>query len=410
MGKIDLNTYFDKVGHGEYQRDNFDSFLAKVNFAYNIPSIHIAGSNGKGTTANYLAHIYRAQGYKVGLFTSPALQVVNEMININGQDITDDEMIGIINEFSKYIDKYSLSPFEIQTFIAFTYFQRNKCDIAIIECGMGGEIDATNIFTPVASVITSISLEHTAFLGRSICEIAYQKAGIIKEEVPVITGILDEEAINTIVEVAKENRSQLSVAVDPAKVVYENKGFNFAYGTLADLRINSAATYSLKDACIALEVVNKLNERFPVSEESIKSGLANTYMPVRMEILKEKPLLIVDGSHNPEGINNLVKSLQNVAQNREIHVLFACFRDKNIERMIAYLGEYSKDIVLTTFPHERARTEEEYFLYMEDHAFKEDALAALNEMIAAYPDDCILVTGSLAFAAYIKHNMKQRLT
>lgn len=406
MGKIDLNTYFDKVGHGEYQRDNFDSFLAKVNFAYNIPSIHIAGSNGKGTTANYLAHIYRAQGYKVGLFTSPALQVVNEMININGQDITDDEMIGIINEFSKYIDKYSLSPFEIQTFIAFTYFQRNKCDIAIIECGMGGEIDATNIFTPVASVITSISLEHTAFLGRSICEIAYQKAGIIKEEVPVITGILDEEAINTIVEVAKENRSQLSVAVDPAKVVYENKGFNFAYGTLADLRINSAATYSLKDACIALEVVNKLNERFPVSEESIKSGLANTYMPVRMEILKEKPLLIVDGSHNPEGINNLVKSLQNVAQNREIHVLFACFRDKNIERMIAYLGEYSKDIVLTTFPHERARTEEEYFLYMEDHAFKEDALAALNEMIAAYPDDCILVTGSLAFAAYIKHNMK----
>ena len=410
MGKIDLNTYFDKVGHGEYQRDNFDSFLAKVNFAYNIPSIHIAGSNGKGTTANYLAHIYRAQGYKVGLFTSPALQVVNEMININGQDITDDEMIGIINEFSKYIDKYSLSPFEIQTFIALTYFQRNKCDIAIIECGMGGEIDATNIFTPVASVITSISLEHTAFLGRSICEIAYQKAGIIKEEVPVITGILDEEAINTIVEVAKENRSQLSVAVDPAKVVYENKGFNFAYGTLADLRINSAATYSLKDACIALEVVNKLNERFPVSEESIKSGLANTYMPVRMEILKEKPLLIVDGSHNPEGINNLVKSLQNVAQNREIHVLFACFRDKNIERMIAYLGEYSKDIVLTTFPHERARTEEEYFLYMEDHAFKEDALAALNEMIAAYPDDCILVTGSLAFAAYIKHNMKQRLT
>ncbi len=406
MGKIDLNTYFDKVGHGEYQRDNFDSFLAKVNFAYNIPSIHIAGSNGKGTTANYLAHIYRAQGYKVGLFTSPALQVVNEMININGQDITDDEMIGIINEFSKYIDKYSLSPFEIQTFIALTYFQRNKCDIAIIECGMGGEIDATNIFTPVASVITSISLEHTAFLGRSICEIAYQKAGIIKEEVPVITGILDEEAINTIVEVAKENKSQLSVAVDPAKVVYENKGFNFAYGTLADLRINSAATYSLKDACIALEVVNKLNERFPVSEESIKSGLANTYMPVRMEILKEKPLLIVDGSHNPEGINNLVKSLQNVAQNREIHVLFACFRDKNIERMIAYLGEYSKDIVLTTFPHERARTEAEYFLYMEDHAFKEDALAALNEMIAAYPDDCILVTGSLAFAAYIKHNMK----
>ena len=207
-------------------------------------------------------------------------------------------------------------------------------------------------------------------------------------------------------EVAKENESQLSVAVEPAKVVYENKGFNFAYGTLDNLRINSAATYSLKDACIALEVINKLNDRFNVSEQSIKEGLANTFMPVRMEIIKDSPLLIVDGSHNPEGVINLVKSLQNVAQNREIHVLFACFRDKNIERMLAYLGEYSKDITLTTFPHERARTEEEFFLYMDDYSFKGDALATLNEMLALYPNDCILVTGSLAFAAYIKQNIK----
>ena len=271
---------------------------------------------------------------------------------------------------------------------------------------MGGEIDATNIFTPIASVITSISLEHTAFLGRSICEIAYQKAGIIKRGIPVITGMLDEEAINTIVEVSKENECQLSVSVEPAKVVYENKGFNFAYGTLSDLRINSAATYSLKDACIALEVVNKLNESLPVTEESIRAGLANTYMPVRMEILKENPLLIVDGSHNPEGVLNLTKSLQNVVENRAIHVLFACFRDKNIERMIAYLGEYSKDIILTTFPHERARTEEDYFLYLDDYSFKENALEALNELLTNYPDDAILVTGSLAFAAYIKQNLK----
>ena len=385
MSKIDLKTYFDKVGHGEYQRESFDAFLAKVKFAYHVPSIHIAGSNGKGSTANYLANIYRAQGLKVGLFTSPYLEAVNEMINVNGSNITDEELTKYLEEYAKLFDKYSF---------------------AVIECGMGGEIDATNIFTPIASVITSISLEHTAFLGRSICEIAYQKAGIIKKEIPVITGILEDEAINTIVEVSKENNCQLAVAVEPAKVVYENKGFNFAYGTLDDLRINSAATYSLKDACIALEVVNKLNELFPVSEEAIKVGLANTYMPVRMEIIKDSPLLIIDGSHNPEGIKNLVNSLQNVAQNREIHVLFACFRDKNIERMLAYLGEYSKDIVLTTFPHERARTEEEYFLYMDDYSFKEDALVTLNEMLNLYPDDCILVTGSLAFAAYIKQNIK----
>ena len=147
-------------------------------------------------------------------------------------------------------------------------------------------------------------------------------------------------------------------------------------------------------------------ERIPVSEEEIANGLANTYMPVRMEVLKDHPLLIIDGSHNPEGVQNMVKSLQNVAENREIHVLFACFKDKNIERMLAYLGEYSKDITLTTFPHKRARTEEDYFLYLEDHPFKEDALAALKELEETYPDDAILVVGSLAFAAYIKNSLK----
>ena len=205
---------------------------------------------------------------------------------------------------------------------------------------------------------------------------------------------------------SKDNNSQLAVAVEPAKVVYENKGFNFAYGPLENLRINSAATYSLKDACIALEVINKLNESFPVNEESIRKGLAMTFMPARMEIIADQPLLIVDGSHNPEGVINLTKSLQNVAENREIHVLFACFKDKNVERMLAYLGEYSKDIVLTTFPHERARTEEDYFLYLDDHVFKDDALSTLKEMVAAYPEDVILVTGSLAFAAYIRQNYK----
>ena len=404
---IDIKEYFEKVDRGDYQRDNFDEFLKKVAFSYSVPSIHIAGSNGKGTTANYLANIYRAHGMKVGLYTSPYLNTVNEMININGRNISDEELIAAVKENEKLFEKYSLSAFEIQTFIALTYFNKNKCDLAIIECGMGGEIDATNIFTPILSIITSISLEHTAFLGRSLCEIAYQKAGVIKEEVPVVTGILDEEAINTIVEVAREKRSQVIVSVDPAKVVYSDYGYSFAYSTYKDLRINSSATYSLKDACIALEAVNKLLSIYPVSEEDIRQGLSNTYMPVRMEILSKSPLIIVDGSHNPEGVQNMVKSLQNVAENREIHVLFACFKDKNIERMLAYLGEYSKDIVLTTFPHKRARTIDDYFLYLDDHSFIEDPVSALNDLTSKYPDDAILVVGSLAFAAYMKNIIKR---
>ena len=403
---MDLKEYFENIERDDYQRENFDDFLKKINFKYSVPSIHIAGSNGKGTTANYLANIYRAHGLKVGLFTSPYLNNVNEMININGVDISDEDFISAIKENEKLFNKYSLSPFEIQTFIALSYFNKNGCDLAIIECGMGGEIDATNIFIPIASVITSISLEHTAFLGRSLCEIAYQKAGIIKDEIPVITGVLDDEAINTIVEVSKEKNCKLSVAVEAANVVYENNGFNFSYLTYRDLRINSAATYSLKDACIAIETVNKLLDKYPVSEEEIRQGLANTYMPVRMEIVRNSPLIIIDGSHNPEGVLNLTKSLQNAVQNREIHTLFACFKDKNIERMLSFLGEYSSEIILTTFPNKRARTMDDYFLFLDDYNFKEDAVSALEELISTYPDDAILITGSLAFAAYMKNMIK----
>ena len=403
---IDLKTYFEEIERDDYQRENFDDFLKKVKFSYNVPSIHIAGSNGKGSTANYLSHVYNAHALRVGLFISPALNKINEMISINGVEISDDDFIKMIEENEKLFEKYSLSPFEIQTFIALSYFEKNHCDLAIIECGMGGEIDATNIFTPIASVITSISLEHTAYLGRSLCEIAYQKAGIIKDEIPVITGMLAEEAINTIVEVTKEKNCSLRSSVEPANVVYSNYGLTFSYMTFKDLHINSAADYSLKDACIAIEVVTALNNRYPVTEEELRQGLEATYMPARMEIMKKSPLVIVDGSHNPEGVQNMVISLQNVAENREIHVLFACFKDKNIERMIAYLGEYSKDITLTTFPNRRSRTMEDYFLYLEDYPFKDDPVVGLQELEAQYPDDAILVTGSLAFAAYMKNFIK----
>ena len=403
---FNLKDYFEGLYKEDYQRENFDDFLKKVNFKYTVPSIHIAGSNGKGSTANYLANIYKTHGLKVGLFISPYLNDVNEMISINGNNISDDDFIAAIKENEKLFNKYSLSPFEIQTYIALSYFEKNKCDIAIIECGMGGEIDATNIFNPIAAVITSISLEHTSYLGRSICEIAYQKAGIIKERVPVITGILQEEAINTIVEVAKENLSQLYVAVDPANVVYDNYGYNFAYLTYKDLRINSAAYYSLKDACIAIETVRALLESYPITEAEIAKGLAETFMPARMEIISKEPLLIVDGSHNPEGIQNMVTSLPNLTNGKDVHVIFACFKDKNIERMLAFLGEFSKDIVLTTFPNRRSRVEEDFFLYLDDYSFNEDPLAALKQMRENYPEDPILVTGSLAFAAYMKNLIK----
>lgn len=390
---------------GDYQRDNFDSFLKKVSFSYKVPSIHIAGTNGKGSTANYIASIYRNAGYKVGLYTSPSLVEINEMITINGEAIDDASIVKYISDNKKLFEKFNLSSFEIETFIALNYFQDNKCDIAIIECGMGGEIDATNIFVPVLSIITSISLEHTSFLGRSVSEIALMKAGIIKDEIPVLTGDLQEDAMNVVADVAKSKESKLNVVSLPGNIRYNN-GYDFDYTTYLNMHIPSQALYSVDDAVFAIDAITILKDKFPVSVENVKQGLASMNMPARMEIISQNPFVIIDGAHNPEAMEKLSKSLGNPCNNRPIHTIFACFRDKNLNSLLAQIGEVSADVTLTTFDHPRARTFEDYFLYAEEHEFVEDCVSAIKNKMKEFPDDVILITGSLAFAGYIRNLFK----
>ena len=151
-------SFFNNFRTGDYQRANFDSFLESISFSFNVPSIHITGTNGKGSTATYIACVYTANSYKTGLFRSPFLFEPNEMISIDGKYISDDDFFNIYNKYKKQIERYNLSAFEIQTFVALTYFTENKCDVAVIECGLGGLIDATNIFKPILSIITTVSL------------------------------------------------------------------------------------------------------------------------------------------------------------------------------------------------------------------------------------------------------------
>lgn len=268
---------------------------------------------------------------------------------------------------------------------------------------MGGETDATNVFTPILSIITSVSLEHTMFLGRTLSEIAQQKCGIIKEEVPVILGSSDEDVVNTVYAYAREMGSKVYDLVEAAKVEYSDSGYSFSYGGYNDLKISSRALYSVKDACLAVEGINVLMNDYPVSEENIKQGLSSVLMPARLSIVRQNPLIIIDGGHNPEAIYNLCNSLNNVAKSRPIHTIFASFRDKNIERMLAMLGEISDDITLTTFDHPRARNYDEYFLFADDYAYKDDCIQAIKDAIKEYPEDVILITGSLAFAGLINH-------
>lgn len=398
----DLKTYISNLRKGEYQRDNFDSFLNKIKFSYDIPSIHIAGSNGKGSVGNYLNNIYLDKGYKVGYFFSPYYLDMLEMILIDNNKINLDYVDKIITNYDKYIKKYRLSEFELETFIAFNYFKDNKVDIAIIECGMGGESDATNIFTPIISVITSISLEHTNFLGSSITEIALSKAGIIKDNIDVVIGELNEEANQVIYQEALKKHSKV-FKYDP---YYDEqiKDYGYVFNTLKhqQLFIPSLATYSILDALIAIKVIERLNNNYPIGEDNIKNGLRNCKINGRMNIISKEPFTIIDGAHNPEGINKLCESINKLnIENKQIHVIFAAFLDKNIQNMLSSLNFISNDIYLTTFENIRARKIDDYFLYLDEYKYEEDPIQLYLKLKEQHKDDIILICGSLAFAFYM---------
>ena len=403
-------TYFDQFRTGDYQRVNFDNFLSHIHFSYSVPSIHVTGTNGKGSTCVYLASMYTSNGYKTGLFISPFLNEPNEMISINGKAISDEDFLRIIEEHKKDIDKYQLSAFEVQTFVAFTYFIENNCDIAVIECGLGGETDATNVFDGILSIITSVSLEHTDALGYSISEITQQKAGIIKEGKPILIGDLPKDAVTVVVKKAKETNSEIYYLGHYVNKMFHDDGYTFDYGEIKGVKIKSLADYSVDDACLALEGLFSLKEKFPYQEDKVKEGLANAFVPCRLEVVSKQPLVIIDGGHNPEAIDRLCqRPLKNITSNKPIHIIFACFRDKNMGNMLNSLGAITNDLTLTTFDHPRARKEEEFFLFLGDYTFRENALELIKEKLAMYPDEAFLITGSLAFAAVVRKWFKEGL-
>ena len=389
----------------DYQRDNFDSFLKKVGFSYDIPSIHVAGTNGKGSVCNYINNIYIANKKKVGLFISPAQNSLLDMIKVNNKDISLEEVEKIFKENKKLFDKFDLSSFEITTFIALKHFLIEKVDIAIIECGMGGEVDATNVFTPKLSIITNITSEHTNYLGVSISEIALHKAGIIKDKIPVLIGNIEGDALEVIVSKIKDTESKIYKVDHYHNERLTNDGYEFNYRPFGDLKIRSLSLSSVVDASIALEAINILSETYPVSSEDVKAGLYLNKLTSRFEIIEGNPTIVIDGAHNPDAITKLRQDVENVFPGKNIHVVFACFKDKNITAMLPEIGLLG-DLNLTTFNHVRAREESDYFLYLEDYKFNNDHISLIKELKEKYPDDIILVTGSLAFANLVYQEIK----
>lgn len=391
-----------------YERDEWDAFVAKIKLRLSFPFIHITGSNGKGSSAHYLYEIYRAAGYRVALFSKPYFYKINEMIEINGKTISDEDIARLFTSREKEIYRSDLSAFEIETYLAFAYFNEQKPDLAIIECGMGGATDSTTLAdaTPVLSVITTVSLEHTSFLGRTVSEIARNKAGIIKPKAPILVGKLEESASDVIKDIAKRRESPFFPVDDFHNEHYEAPYFHFDYRPYSDLRLSTPARYQLLNAAMAIEAVKVLQERFPVVEESLRKGLLAPTLPCRLE---RHHNIVIDGAHNPEAVEALMDSLVPWVDGKPIHVVFASYRDKNIAVELPRIGKDSQSIVLTTFASPRARGETDYLLYEGDYPFDPDFKNAIATLVAKFPDDIILVTGSLAFAAEAKAYVEKEL-
>ncbi len=391
----DLRAFFLERDLSSYDRENFDRFLKATRFSFTIPAIHVTGTNGKGSTVNYLKNIYMHAGYKVGTYISPFFESMNEMIAVDDKHIEDADTLRLFNAQEANFIKYQLTSFEIQTYLAFAYLNEQKPDLAIIEVGMGGYLDATNIFDNILAIITSVSLEHTNYLGKSVSEIAKSKSGIIKDEAPVLVGQLDESALYAIRETAKECRSPLYIVDDYHHEKIE-EGIIFDYRPYHDLKLNTKAKYQIKNACLAVEATKILAETFKVTEDDIRHGLLVLPLEARYERIGDN--IIVDGAHNPEAIENLVETLLE-SETKPVHVLFAAFRDKNHSAMLTTLNRDAASITLTTFEHKRARTKDEYFFYLDEYPFYDDFRLAIKELQEKYPGDMILITGSLAFAA-----------
>jgi dihydrofolate synthase / folylpolyglutamate synthase len=398
----DLKTYLNNHPSIGYQRDHYDRFLNDYPQVFTIPFIHITGTNGKGSTARYLASVYQQAGYKVGLYTSPPLVSSLEMIAVNGQLIQADEAIEFFNQWSLLFDQYKLTSFEMLTLLMFHYFEKNTCDLAIIEVGMGGMIDATTVFTPIASVITSLSLEHKDFLGPTLKDIAQHKAGIIKSKAPVFIGQLPNEAKTVVLDRARQQESTVIdvemgrvISYSPIKIKWKDKIF----------LLNTPALYQIKNASLALTIIHGLKDYYPVQDNALEQGLLKMTHPGRLEFIHHDPLIILDGAHNPEAIQALGDTLRQLALT-DLDILFAAFKDKEVDHMLPDLSQYSNTLTVTTFAHPRARQKSDYtslhFPFAPD--YKKVIQHHLN---TGKKNRVLLITGSLAFVGEVRAYIEQ---
>lgn len=342
---------YQRVGKAAYKA-NLDNTIALCDLLdqpqNNFKSIHIAGTNGKGSVAHIIASILQEAGLKTALYTSPHLKDFRERIKINGEMIPEEKVIQFIKKHKKEFKKIDLSFFEMTVGMAFQYFSDEKVDIAIIETGMGGRLDSTNIITPLLSIITNISLDHTQFLGDTIEKIAAEKAAIIKKNIPVIIGETQPEIENIFINKAKSQKSQITFAdqIFEAKLLSNtNSETEYDIWKQSELFIEQLECpllgfYQSKNIVTAIQAMDTLANTFGIGTKTIIEGIENIKMNTgfrgRWQILSNNPLTISDVGHNKDGIINIVQQIRQCKYNK-LHFVLGMVNDKNITEILNLL-------------------------------------------------------------------------
>lgn len=347
-----------------------------------LDCLHIAGTNGKGSVCLMIAKALEASGKKVGLYTSPFITVFNERIRINGENITDSDLVRLTETVKNAIDKLNieLSSFAKITALAFLYFYEQKCDIVVLETGLGGRLDATNVIKkPIASVITKIALDHTEYLGETISEIAAEKCGIIKQGCPVVTMKNQApEALSAIKEFAEKNNSKLIFSEDSC-----------------ELELGLRGDFQKQNAAIAEAALRLLG----IAENAIIKGFKESRWPARFEFLRDD--LLIDGAHNPDGVSALLASLKTLK--RPVHFVVAMMQDKNFEKSAKMIDGFGGKVTVTQVDMPRCLKASDFKNYFSAPLCEENPVKAVeNALKTAENGEIVCVLGSLYLAGKIR--------
>ncbi len=408
-----------------------DQRMGRPSRAY--PSAHVAGTNGKGSTAAFLESILRHAGMKTGLNTSPHLEKINERIRVNGQKISDDDFAAVFTKLHNSIEKLLAAGklrahptyFECVTAMAFEYFAQQHVDFAIFEVGLGGRLDATNILSPAITIVTRVDFDHENFLGHSLREIAGEKAGILKPHVPVVVAEQLPEAREVILARAKE----LDCAVVETSAAYkieeaavqpppprQNESIGRVHAKIQDpssdwsleIAPSLAGQFQLHNAVNAVAAARLLGQRgFRVPDEAIAAGIATTAWPGRLEKLQSNPDVYLDGAHNPSAAHELANFLGKNFAARKIWLIYGALRDKSVDEVAGWLFPLAAEVILTAPGTPRAISAEQLEEIACHHASHSitisDAERALDHALAhAHPADAIFITGSLYLVGQLR--------